>query len=199
VVIVVLFFGFLVWLLFQLTNPKPVTEGVSEAAKSIFYDAKWYEILWERWTVVDWLLSLLAAGTAVTAAVKNAFSAHTQTGSPEGDQGSSAKVDRVVMWFAALTVVATTLDAKIHPAQLAERYRQGDLLLQDAIMDYRHSPKGPADEEALLNVWHQAQRILEGAPAVPPKPESNQHANPGIDSKTPGGPGKITNKQPSHE
>jgi hypothetical protein len=68
------------------------------------------------------------------------------------------------MWFAALTIVATTLDAKIHPAQLAERYRQGDLLLQDGIMDYRHSQKTAADEQALLDVWHQAQRILEGAP-----------------------------------
>jgi hypothetical protein len=59
---------------------------------------------------------------------------------------------------------ATTLDAKIHPAQLAEGYRQGDLLLQDGIMDYRHSQKTAADEQALLDVWHQAQRIAEGSP-----------------------------------
>jgi hypothetical protein len=29
---------------------------------------------------------------------------------------ASPKVDRVVTWFAALTVLATALDAKIHPA-----------------------------------------------------------------------------------
>lgn len=158
--------GVLVFLGFWLTNPRPVTEDVSDAAKHIFFDAKWYEVLWMRWTAVDWILSLLAAGTAIAAAVQNAFSNHAQAQAPLPAQGvrPSARVDRLVMWFAALTIVATTLDAKIHPAQLAERYRQGDLLLQDGIMDYRHSQKTATDEQALLDVWHQAQRILEGAP-----------------------------------
>ncbi len=162
----VLLIGGLVWLGFYMTNPKPVTESVSDAAKNIFFDAKWYEVLWMRWTAVDWILSLLAAGTAIAAAVQNAFSNHAQAQALAGGQAApaTARVDRLVMWFAALTIVATTLDAKIHPAQLAERYRQGDLLLQDGIMDYRHSPKKAADEQALLDVWHQAQRILEGAP-----------------------------------
>lgn len=89
------------------------------------------------------------------------------------------------MWFAALTIVATTLDAKIHPAQLAERYRQGDLLLQDSIMDYRHSPKLPADDEALLVSWHQAQKILEGVPAVPSKQDQSGKADaPASESNT---------------
>ncbi len=161
-----LLIGGLVWLGFWMTNPKPVTESVSDAAKNIFFDAKWYEVLWMRWTAVDWILSLLAAGTAIAAAVQNAFSNHAQAQAQAGGQvaPATARVDRLVMWFAALTIVATTLDAKIHPAQLAERYRQGDLLLQDGIMDYRHSPRTAADEQALLDVWHQAQRILEGAP-----------------------------------
>jgi hypothetical protein len=162
----VLLIGGVVWLGFWMTNPKPVTETVSDAAKNIFFDAKWYEVLWMRWTAVDWILSLLAAGTAIAAAVQNAFSNHAQAQAQAAGQAvaAPARVDRLVMWFAALTIVATTLDAKIHPAQLAERYRQGDLLLQDGIMDYRHSLKTAADEQALLDVWHQAQRILEGAP-----------------------------------
>ena len=41
-------------------------------------DSKKYEILWMRWTVVDWVLGLLAAGTAITAATKNAFTTHSQ-------------------------------------------------------------------------------------------------------------------------
>jgi hypothetical protein len=162
----VVLIGIVVWLGFWMTNPKPVTESVSDAAKNIFFDAKWYEVLWMRWTAVDWILSLLAAGTAIAAAVQNAFSNHAQAQAQAAAQAAptTARVDRLVMWFAALTIVATTLDAKIHPAQLAERYRQGDLLLQDGIMDYRHSQKTAADEQALLDVWHQAQRILEGAP-----------------------------------
>jgi hypothetical protein len=158
--------GVAIFLGFWLTNPTPVTESVSDAAKNIFFDAKWYEVLWMRWTAVDWVLSLLAAGTAIAAAVQNAFSNHAQARAQATAQTApaTAGVDHLVMWFAALTIVATTLDAKIHPAQLAERYRQGDLLLQDGIMDYRHSQKTAADEQALLDVWHQAQRILEGAP-----------------------------------
>jgi hypothetical protein len=152
-----------VW--FHLTAPKPITENLSESARGIFYDAQWYQVLWMRWTVTDWIFGLLAAGTAVTAAVKNAFSSHN---TQNGNQGTSVSTqfDRTVMLFAALSVIATTLDAKMHPAQLAERYRQGDLMLQEATMDYRHSQRTPADEKDLLVAWHQAQRILEGAPAV---------------------------------
>ena len=62
----VVLIGIVVWLGFWMTNPKPVTESVSDAAKNIFFDAKWYEVLWMRWTAVDWILSLLAAGTAPT-------------------------------------------------------------------------------------------------------------------------------------
>jgi hypothetical protein len=166
------------------------TENASSEANYIFYDAKWYEVLWMRWTAVDWVLTLLAAGTAVTAAVKNAFSAHSQAqdkaaGGDGAPSANSPKIDRVVMWFAALTIVATTLDAKIHPAQLAERYRQGDLLLQDSIMDYRHSPKLPADDEALLVSWHQAQKILEGVPGVPSKKDQSGMADaPASESNT---------------
>jgi hypothetical protein len=175
---------------FFTTNPKLGTENASSEANYIFYDAKWYEVLWMRWTAVDWVLTLLAAGTAVTAAVKNAFSAHSQAqdkaaGGDGAPSANSPKIDRVVMWFAALTIVATTLDAKIHPAQLAERYRQGDLLLQDSIMDYRHSPKLPADDEALLVSWHQAQKILEGVPAVPSKKDQSGMADaPASESNT---------------
>jgi hypothetical protein len=74
-------------------------------------------------------------------------------------------------------VTESVSDAKIHPAQLAERYRQGDLLLQDGIMDYRHSQKTAADEQALLDVWHQAQRILEGAPGGARKVVTNDKAD----------------------
>jgi hypothetical protein len=63
----VVLIGGVVWLGFWVTNLKPVTESGSDAAKNIFFDAKWYEVLWMRWTAVDWILSLLAAGTAIAA------------------------------------------------------------------------------------------------------------------------------------
>jgi hypothetical protein len=158
-----------VW--FYATQPAPVTEDLPPGAKSIVLDAEWYQVLWMRWTVTDWFFGLLAAGTAVTAAVKNAFSSHNST--IGGTTGSaSTQFDRAVMLFAALSVVATTLDAKMHPAQLAERYRQGDLLLQDAIMDYRLSTKSDDDLDTLRVTWHQAQKILEGAPAVSAQPNA---------------------------
>ena len=72
-----------------MTNPKPVTESVSDAAKNIFFDAKWYEVLWMRWTAVDWILSLLAAGTAIAAAVQNAFSNHAQAQAQAGGSSGS--------------------------------------------------------------------------------------------------------------
>jgi hypothetical protein len=107
----VVLIGGVVWLGFFMTNPKPVTESVSDAAKNIFFDAKWYEVLWMRWTAVDWILSLLAAGTAIAAAVQNAFSNHAQAQAQAAAQAAptTARVDRLVMWFAALTIVATTL------------------------------------------------------------------------------------------
>ncbi len=192
---VFLFVVMFVW--FSMTQPAPVTETLPPGAQAIVLDSEWYEILWKRWTVTDWILGLLAAGTAVTAAVKNAFSSHnTNTGGTTGT--ASTQVDRAVMLFAALSVVATTLDAKMHPAQMAERYRQGDLLLQDAIMDYRLSAKTEADLDALRLTWHQAQKILEGAPAVPAQPSTKvpdrqAPANPA----QPGGKGKPADQQPA--
>jgi hypothetical protein len=53
-----------------------ITEDVPKRIKWIMLDAKTYEILRMRWTVVDWVLGLFATGTAVTAAMKNAFTAH---------------------------------------------------------------------------------------------------------------------------
>src|ERR1039457_5900295 len=66
---------------------------------------------------------------------KNAFSAHSQAqdkaaGGDGAPSANSPKIDRVVMWFAALTIVATTLYFFINPAQLAEIYSLPHLLLQ---------------------------------------------------------------------
>src|SRR4051794_32577524 len=45
-------------------------------------------------------------------------------------------------------VIVSILYLRItHAAQQAERYRIGDLLLQDAIMDYRASKRVPSDEQ----------------------------------------------------
>lgn len=144
--------------------PQPTNEQVPDVVKKIIDDAGLYHTLWTRWTLTDWVLTLLAAGTAISAAVKNAFSAHTQAQAERAGEvlKSSSRVDRWVMILAALTIIATTLDGKMHAAQQAERYRLGDLLLQDAIMDYRGSQQRDADVQNLLERWHEAQSILEG-------------------------------------
>jgi hypothetical protein len=131
--------------------------------------------LFINWTVADWLLTLLAAGTAIGAAVKNAFSAHNQAKSQAAVadakaagtipaaadvSAASSNVDKWVMVLAALTIAATTLDTKIHAGVQADRYRQADLLLQEALADYKANMK----QDLLLASWHRAQKILEGIP-----------------------------------
>ncbi len=150
-----------------------------------------YSWLWTNWTATDWVLTILAAGTAIGAAVKNAFSAHNQAqeqsakfvaaadAAAKGERPAatvvpppaSNGVDKWVMVLAALTIIATTLDAKMHPGVQADRYRRGDLILQEALMDYKVSK----DEGPLVASWHKAQRVLEGLDATaeqkPEKPE----------------------------
>jgi hypothetical protein len=145
----------------------PAASVPNDLVCRIVADAKWYERLWMRWTVVDWLLSLCAAGTAIAAAIKNGYNVHVQAvadaakvTNPSPPKG----LDNWVMILAALTIIATVLDGRMHASQQAEHYRMGDLLLQDAIMDYRGSQKTPDDRKALLSSWHRAQDILEGSP-----------------------------------
>jgi len=38
-----------------------VKDAVPDNVKYIFLDAKQYEVLWQRWTITDWALGLLAA------------------------------------------------------------------------------------------------------------------------------------------
>jgi hypothetical protein len=145
----------------------PAATAPNDLVCRIVADAKWYERLWMRWTVVDWLLSLCAAGTAIAAAVKNGYNVHVQAvadAAKERNASPPKGLDNCVMILAALTVVATVLDGRMHASQQAERYRMGDLLLQDAIMDYRGSQKTDDDRKALLSNWHRAQDILEGNP-----------------------------------
>jgi hypothetical protein len=140
-----------------------------------------YAWLFINWTATDWILTILAAGTAVGAAVKNAFSAHNQVQAqtvkataaadaiakgkqPQVDTvqpPSSNGIDKWIMALAALTIIATTLDAKMHPGVQADRYRRGDLTLQEALLDYKVSK----DQAPLVASWHRAQRILEGLDA----------------------------------
>jgi hypothetical protein len=134
--------------------PLPSCQQHDPDVAAIFHDKDVYEWEWQNWTVRDWILSLLAAGTAITAALKNAFSSHKQaeTGNdrnpPRGT--ASVTVDNWVMTFAALTVIATTLDSKMRASTQAERYRRGDLILQYAPMDYLANN----DKKALLAPWH---------------------------------------------
>ena len=171
-------------IIFWRAQPTPVTTDKAFTPGTIPYDIAneqlQYAWLFINWTATDWVLTLLAAGTAIGAAVKNAFSAHNQAqanadaakaAAAGGDTEGGAKlavpadngIDKWVMVLAALTIIATTLESKMHPDVQADRYRRGDLKLQDALIDY----KVTKDQVPLVAEWHKAQRILEGLPETP--------------------------------
>lgn len=118
-----------------------------------------YAWIWTNWTATDWILTILAAGTAIGAAVKNAFTAHNQAQEQttkvaaaadavaKGQEPSpvtitlpaSNGIDKWIMALAALTIIATTLEAKMTPGVQADHYRRGDIDLQEALIDYKVS------------------------------------------------------------
>jgi hypothetical protein len=154
--------------------------------------------------------------------VKNAFSAHNQAKSqaavadakaagavPAASDVSAASsnVDKWVMVLAALTIAATTLDTKIHAGVQADRYRQADLLLQEALADYKADMK----QGLLLVSWHRAQKILEGIPPsidtaskdanIPPATDANPKtakSAPPASPTPPPKPMKAQNATPPH-
>ena len=174
VIVVMAVFGLIGYRLFG--HPSHPNWGVDPGIDLVYYDQKIDQWNWMNWLVTDWVLSLMAAGTAISAAIKNAFSSHNlakaqikaQEDGTTPPVPKSSGVDTAVMVLAALTVIATTLDAKMHATQQADRYRRSDLILQDAIGDYKNN----ADREALIKAWHQSQRVLEGAPEVLEKEKS---------------------------
>ena len=154
----------------MVTNPtSPIP--TAERADKIREDSKWYRRLYMRWTVVYWVLTLCAAGTAVSAAIKSAYSSmHPVSASGVNAAGMAAYLDMPVIWLAAITVVATALQGVMRADQLADRYRFGDLLLQTAIMKFDFSPRTENDLSNLLAAWEHAQQMLQGGPgALAPK------------------------------
>src|SRR5665213_2063292 len=92
------------------------------------------------------------------------------------------------MALAALTIIATTLDAKMHAGVQADRYRRGDLILQEALIDYKVSK----DQEPLVASWHKAQRILEGLDASAEPKDKPENDAPGQTDAT-RSPATMTN------
>jgi hypothetical protein len=115
---------------FLLAKPDIREDPNGDLVKMIYYDASWFHKLYVRWTITDWSLTFLAAGTAVSAAIKNTYS------SKKGIENSLSSIDIILIVLAVLTVLATTFDGKLHAAQLAEKYRWGDLHLQTAKFAY---------------------------------------------------------------
>jgi hypothetical protein len=146
---------------FFLRLPESDVEDAArqDVVKLIFTDAYWFHELYVRWTVVDWILTFLATGTALSAVIKNAYS--VKTGAAD-----LSRLDKLLIVLAVLTVLATTFDGKLHAGQLAEKYRAGDLILQEAKIDYAGSTKDAAAVTALKNKWHEAQNKLESTALV---------------------------------
>jgi hypothetical protein len=129
----------------------------------VYTDAYWFHELYMRWTVVDWFLTFLATGTALSAVLKNSVSVRS------GAAADLSKWDLALIVLALCAVLGSTFDSKLHAGTLADRYRAGDLVLQEAQMDYAGSAKGPTDKEALRKRWHDAQSVLEAGIIVQDK------------------------------
>ena len=140
---------------FGLRKPQQVDLRTSDFLGSVSDYANEYHWLYVRWTFTDWLLTFFAAGTAVSAAIKNAYSVK------QDKQDTASWLDLTLMVLAVLSVLATTFDAKVHADQLADQYRAADLRLQDAEMQFIHSSKDGAAQETLFKAWEDAHTILE--------------------------------------
>lgn len=155
----------------------------------IYTDAYWFHENYMRWSVVDWALTAFAAGTAVSAAIKNAYSVKQEK------QDAPSKVDITLMILAVLAVLATTFDAKLHAGQLAEQYRKGDLILQDAKMRFEKHINDPDAQEKLLAEWQRAEDILESGSSA--KKSNGQDQTPQATTPgTPATPADQSNKDP---
>jgi hypothetical protein len=121
-------------------QPAPLTKDPAFTGDPIAFaianEQQVYAWNWTNWTATDWIMTILAAGTAIGAAVKNAFSAHNQVQAQSANTSAylnevadatekgqplpaprvaapaSNGIDKWVMALAALTIIATTLDSK---------------------------------------------------------------------------------------
>ena len=148
---------------FFLTKPDIREDPNGNIVDMVYFDASWFHKLYVRWTLTDWSLTFLAAGTAVSAAIKNTYSSKTNAAT------ELSWVDLLLIVLAVLTVLATTFDGKLHAAQLAEKYRYGDLRLQTAKFIYAASNKDAEAKAQLLASWREAQEFLESSSLTPPK------------------------------
>jgi hypothetical protein len=75
----------------------------SNVVDMIFLDASWFHKLYIRWSLTDWSLTFLAAGTAVSAAIKNTYSSKTDATT------SLSWIDILLIVLAVMTVLATNV------------------------------------------------------------------------------------------
>lgn len=151
----------------QPLSSQETANNSKELVQRISDDWLWFHELWIRWLLTDWGLTFFAAGTVVTAAIKNAYS------SKSGVQNNLSGMDLAVAVLAVGAVLASTFQAKLHASELADRYRYGDLKLQDGKAQYLYdlsSGKTPSEAaKSLFETWQDAQKYLEG-PFATPKP-----------------------------
>jgi hypothetical protein len=128
--------------------------GDPDLAQMLFDDTAEFHRMYWGWTIVDWVLTFFAAGTAVAATMKNTYS--VQQG-----QAEPSWLDKTLMVLAILAVLASTFDAKLHASQLAVENRLGDLTMQRAEMQWAYSAKGDPDKKAFLDQWGKAEDFLQ--------------------------------------
>ena len=81
ILVIFVIFVTLVLVVWRAMPPPPTTDAafmINTIPWDIANEQIQYARLFKNWTATDWILGILAAGTAIGAAVKNAFSAHNQ-------------------------------------------------------------------------------------------------------------------------
>jgi hypothetical protein len=102
-----------------------------------------------------WILSVAEAGTAISTAVRSAYSPARDI---KGGAGTTPKgLDGLLVGLACATVVATTLLTVVDPKELAARYHFGQLALEKALFKYnaiRRAATRRSAKESVLRSGH---------------------------------------------
>jgi hypothetical protein len=161
------------------TSAVVLKPGSAPLDELIYQDAAVFHMMWGRWTAIDLILTFFTAGTAVSAAIKNAYSV------TQDKKDKPSWLDWLLTAMAVLAVLGTTFDAKLQADQLAKEYRAGDLTLQRGKMAYEQSDKQDQDKADLYAAWVKAQGYLEQKPLTDDKPATGAGNGNGGGKNTP--------------
>jgi len=113
---------------------------------------------------IYWFLSIAAAGTAISTAIRTVYSPARDTGKDANGRNLPAgTMDGVLLCLAVGTIVSTTALSTVNPQELATRDSFGQLTLEKALFQY-DAHIGPAtqdDVDKVTEAYFEAEDVLE--------------------------------------